>query len=156
MARYFSDRATLRAAHQSAACDPPHSASIAAATHLHNTARLKPKLFIALPLARRTLQACLDELPPFDDAAVEQSNRSLRTGRKAAIVSYHDDRGAPLMQLPEELHDGFSVSGVEVPGWLVGEQNGGIAGERTRDGHALLLATGKLGRKVLTAMRDVH
>jgi hypothetical protein len=102
------------------------------------------------------LEARFDKLCGFDNAAVEQSNRSLRVGRETAIVGYHDNGGSALVQLSKEFHDGFSVCGVKVSGRFVREQHRGIARQRAGDSYALLLAAGQLGWEVTPAMRDVH
>src|SRR5581483_10729208 len=45
----------------------------------------------------------------IDDTAVEEVHRSCRLARKARIVGHHDDGGAALMQLAQEIHHGLTV-----------------------------------------------
>src|SRR3990172_4193973 len=59
----------------------------------------------------------------LDDAAVEQVNRPIGVARVARVVRDHADRRPFPVQLAEQLHDGFAVLGVEVPGRLVGQQD---------------------------------
>ena len=56
------------------------------------------------------------------------------------------------MQLPEELHHGFTVLGIEIPGRLIGEQDCWVTGYCACDRHPLLLAARELGRVVLHSM----
>src|SRR5262245_8438840 len=65
----------------------------------------------------------------------------------------HADRRALLVQLLKELHHGFAIVGVEVSGWLVRQQDGRMATQRARYGHALLLTAGKLRRIMTQAVR---
>src|SRR5262249_43822361 len=51
------------------------------------------------------------------------------------------------------IHHGFTASRIEVSGRLVREQDQRFAGDRARDGNALLLTAGELAREVLRAMR---
>ena len=57
-----------------------------------------------------------------------------------------------LVDRAEHLEHVVAVSRVELAGRLVGQQHGGLVGQRDRDGHALLLAAGQLGRAVLRAV----
>ena len=52
-------------------------------------------------------------------------------------------------ELLEQGHDFFAGGGVEVSGWLVGEQDVRVVCEGPRDRHSLLLAAGELRRKVV-------
>ena len=71
----------------------------------------------------------------------------------ARIVRDHADRGAGLVQLLEQVHDGFAALRIEVARRLVGEQDERLAGDGAGDGDALLLAAGELARQMLRAMR---
>ena len=55
----------------------------------------------------------------FHDAAVEQVNRAIGDAGVARIVRHHSDRRAFAMQLPQQVHHGFAVLGVQVTGRLV-------------------------------------
>ncbi|OLB60596.1 MAG: hypothetical protein AUI11_13210 [Acidobacteria bacterium 13_2_20CM_2_66_4] len=57
------------------------------------------------------------------------------------------------MKLLQQIHDGLTAARVEVPGWLVREQDERLAGDGSSDGDALLLTARQLTRKMLRAMR---
>src|SRR5437867_889605 len=71
------------------------------------------------------------------------------------IVGHHDDG---LLELPvepvEQLEDLLGRLAVEVAGGLVGEQHRGVAHDRARDRHALLLAARELARVVVHAIGE--
>src|SRR5919197_1892035 len=91
--------------------------------------------------------------PLFDDAAVEQVDAALGVPRVAWVVCDHADRGARLVELLQEIHDGFTAARVEVSGRLVREQDEWFARDGSRDGDTLLLTARQLTRKMLRAMR---
>ena len=68
------------------------------------------------------------------------------------FVGDHDDGHALVVELLEHAHDLDAGAAVEIAGRLVGEQQGGLVGERAGDGDALLLAAGKLVRLVVGAV----
>src|SRR5206468_1591228 len=57
-----------------------------------------------------------------------------------------DDGHAFIVKLAEQLHDFFALTGVQIPGRLVGEQKLWLGNDRSRDTHKLLLSAGKLAR----------
>ena len=61
-----------------------------------------------------------------------------------------------LVDLLEQVHDLARHEGVEVAGWLVGQEEGRVAGDGARDGDALLLAAGELRGHVLHARAQAH
>lgn len=64
----------------------------------------------------------------------------------AAIVGDDDECGAEfVVDVAQEIIDGFGGGGVKVAGRLVREDHGGLIEEGAGDGGALLLATGHLG-----------
>ncbi len=71
-------------------------------------------------------------------------------------VGYHDDGGAPLVELGEQVHYFQAIGGVEVTGRFVGEDDLGFGHYGPGNGHALLLAARKLLWKVVAAVHDVH
>ena len=74
------------------------------------------------------------------NASVKQMDGAVGEARVARVVRHHADRRALTMKLVEELHHRFPVLRVEVPGGLVGEQDGRLAAQRPGNRHALLLA----------------
>ena len=57
------------------------------------------------------------------------------------------------VQLAQQLHHRFAIFRIQISGRLIGQQNGRLADQRTRHGHALLLAAGKLRGIMLHAVR---
>src|SRR5437016_437637 len=90
--------------------------------------------------AARTL-ACDSSDLRAHDPAVEQMDFSIRVSRKACIVRDHADGRAPTVQLAQQLHHLLAICGIEIAGRLIREENDRLARDRTRDGHALLLAS---------------
>src|SRR4051812_6507109 len=61
----------------------------------------------------------------FDDAAVAKSDGPIAARRDAHVVGDDDDGGAQaLVEIANQGQDVLSGPGVQVPGWLVGQQNG--------------------------------
>jgi hypothetical protein len=56
------------------------------------------------------------------------------------------------LQAQEEIKDDLASLGIQVPGRFVGEDDARLGHERTRDGHALLLATAQLAGPVAQAI----
>ena len=61
-----------------------------------------------------------------------------------------------VLKFAEEMEDGFAGMRVEIAGRLVGEDDLGTVHQRPGDGHALLLAAGKLHRAMLAAVLEVR
>ncbi|AKT39237.1 uncharacterized protein CMC5_084820 [Chondromyces crocatus] len=61
-----------------------------------------------------------------------------------------------MVQLDEQPHDLLLPRRVQVAGGLVREQHRGVGHDRPRDGHALLLPSGQLRRRVPLAPREPH
>ena len=57
---------------------------------------------------------------------------------------------------PQHFHDVTPVGRVEIPGWLVGQHDRRIVGQRARQRDALLLAAGQLRRIVMRAVGQAH
>ena len=57
---------------------------------------------------------------------------------EALIVRHHADGCAFAMELLQEFHHGFTISGIEVSGRLVRQQNRGLARQSARYSNALL------------------
>ena len=74
------------------------------------------------------------------------------------IVRDHQDGVTFGVELLKQANDGFFVGFVEVASGLVGEDQFGMIDQGARDGNALLLASGKLRRKVVDSFgeADAH
>ena len=57
-------------------------------------------------------------------------------------------------QIRQQRKDFFAGPFIQIAGWLVGQQQGRIAHQRARDGHALLLAAGEFTRAMLGPVRQ--
>ncbi|MEZ5284874.1 MAG: hypothetical protein R2712_08710 [Vicinamibacterales bacterium] len=66
-----------------------------------------------------------------------------RLGQPPFVVRDDADGGAVGVQLGEHLHERVAAPGVQVAGGLVGQQDGGPAGDGPRDGDELLVAAGQ-------------
>jgi hypothetical protein len=91
-----------------------------------------------------------------DDHAVSHVNDAPR-GPCEIFVVRHDDqcRSVAIQQLEKRNHFG-TCARVELPCWLVSEQQHGPVGERTGDGDALLLSSGELGWPMVHAFSQAH
>ena len=58
-----------------------------------------------------------------------------------------DNRHSFLVQLGEEVQDGFRVLGIEIAGWLVTQQQAWRTHQGPGDGHALTFAARQFGRR---------
>ena len=76
---------------------------------------------------------------------------------KAAIVR-HQNGGeiTASAQGIQQRENFFSCRFIQIAGWLVGQQEGGIGNERARDGHALLFAAGKFSGTVVRSVGEPH
>src|SRR5690606_17621647 len=92
----------------------------------------------------------------LDDLAVEELDAALRVLLVARVVGDHHDGGAPLMELPQQVHHCLTVAAVEVASGLVREEHAGAAGNGTSHCDALLLAAGQLRGIVVGAGGHPH
>ncbi len=60
------------------------------------------------------------------------------------------------MQFTQQPHDDFFVCGIEVASGLIGQNDFGIVDQRPRNADTLLLAAGKLRRKMIRAIFQAH
>ena len=89
------------------------------------------------------------------DRAVLDDERAVADFGQILIVSDDDERDAVLAgEIEQDGHDFRAVVGVEVARRLVGEEDFRLVDDRAGDGDALLLATGKLGGKVVGAIAE--
>src|SRR6202167_3411146 len=81
--------------------------------------------------------------------AITHVQDSMSVGGGFGIVSDHDDGLAEiLVELTQEVQDGFGTFGVEVAGGLGGQDDFWVADNRASERHALLFAAGKYGSLV--------
>src|SRR5437762_14261732 len=90
------------------------------------------------------------------DLAVADVDGAMRVVRDVALVGDQDDRVALAVQLLEQPHDLLPGGAVEVPGGLVGEQDGGAHDQGAGGGQPLPLAPGELVGFVVHAVAQVH
>ncbi len=84
-----------------------------------------------------------------DDLAVPQEHDAVGEARSVGVVRHHQDRLFVVVhRVAEELQELRAALRVEVPGRLVGEDDGGPADERAGARDALLLPTRQLVRLV--------
>ena len=84
------------------------------------------------------------------DSAVGDFDDAVGFFCDSAVMGDDDEGGTEfVVDVAKEVVDGFGCRGVEVSGWLVGEDHGGIVEEGAGDCGALLLAAGHLGRVVV-------
>ncbi len=83
--------------------------------------------------------------PIRSDTPVHEADMALGVGRDVFIMGdEHNGDAALFIELAEQFHHFVAPRGVEIAGRLVGEDDGRIGDEGTRDGDALLLTAGKL------------
>ena len=73
-----------------------------------------------------------------------------------AVRRHHQDRVSGVVQFAENLEDDRFVGLVEISGGFVGKNNLRLIDQRARNGHALLLAAGKLRRQMFQAVAHAH
>src|ERR1700674_5471005 len=88
--------------------------------------------------------------------AVRQLDAPVGLTRNVGIVRDHENCVAGIVQLAKDLQDDGFVDFVEIAGGLIREDQLGLIDERARDGHALLLAAGKLRRKMRQPVAQAH
>jgi hypothetical protein len=66
----------------------------------------------------------------------------------------HDDHGNALLaiELADDVHDFVRGARIEITGWFVGQEHCGLVDKRTCQRNALLLATGQLARRIVSAV----
>ena len=96
-------------------------------------------------------------MEPVHDAAVGQEDDGVGTGSGSRVMGDHRDGLPPAVdQVAQHRQHQAGRRRVESAGRLVGEQDGGLGHQRSRDGDALLLATGELPRAVTPALGQPH
>ena len=77
-------------------------------------------------------------------------------GGDAGVVGDEDDGMAVSVERTQDFHDVSAGGGIQVPGWLVGEQDRRVRRDRTGDGDPLLLAAGHFGGTVPYPVAQSH
>src|SRR6266567_1595764 len=90
------------------------------------------------------------------DLAVAQPDGAARVVGHVGVVGDQDEGFALRVECVEELHDLGPGRGVEVAGGFVREDNERVIDQRAGDGHALLLAAGKLEGLVVEPILQTH
>eukprot|EP01137_Pigoraptor_chileana_P011266 Opistho-2@61855 len=88
--------------------------------------------------------------------AVQQAQHARGLGRMLGRVGHHDQGRAFVVELPQDAHDLVAMQAVEVAGGLVGQQQGRLGDDGSRDGHALLLAARELAGPVPGPVADAQ
>ena len=73
-------------------------------------------------------------------AVVEHDAPQAKMVDHVQVVTRHHHRDADIIEPPEEAHDLEREVGIQVAGRLVGDQDGGLLIDGTRDADALLFA----------------
>ena len=95
--------------------------------------------------------------PVVDDPTVAKDHDpSPPLGQLGFMGDHHDRQPALPIQIHEQLHELLASRRVQVSGWLVRQQQRRLAGQGSRDGHALLLPTRELSRGVAFAPAEAH
>ena len=85
-----------------------------------------------------------------DHIAIAQHNHPISVAGNPGIMGHKYGRDAffPVQRL-ENLHHFFTAAGIQVAGWLVGQDDRGFVDQRPRDGDTLLLPAGKFTGQVI-------
>ncbi len=89
-------------------------------------------------------------------AAVEQVYRAVCKRGIVPGVRHHDNGSAFPVQFRQQVHHFRTVLGVQVTGRLIGKNQFRVRHHGAGNGYTLLLTAGKLLRKVLGTVADVH
>ena len=87
------------------------------------------------------IRECLG-YPRVDQLSICQQHGPLGALCQADVVGYHQDSLILLHQLAEEIKYFISGTRIQVASWLIGDQDGWVIGESTRDSSRLLLSAG--------------
>ena len=71
-------------------------------------------------------------------------------------VCHHDDSRTFFVEFRQQIHYFGTIFRVKITCRLIGQNQLGIGDHRTGNSYTLLLATGKLLRKMFGTMADVH
>ena len=101
-----------------------------------------------------SLAAGVSRLFAFDEA-VSYVNDAICESGHFWIVRHHNDGLLPTIdQVAQQPHHLRPICGIQVAGWLVGQQQGGFDGQCASDCHTLLFSARHGAGDVMPAMRD--
>src|SRR5436190_10777059 len=75
---------------------------------------------------------------------------------ESVVVSHHANGRPSAMQLFQQIHDRLTVARIEVSGWFIRKENGGLAGKCSGNRDTLLLSAGKLAGQMLGAVKHAY
>jgi hypothetical protein len=90
------------------------------------------------------------------DGTVAQGQVPLGARRGGFIVSDEHDGSAVAVNHVQQAKDLGTDSGIEVAGWLVGEDDDRMSNQRPRYSDPLLFAAGELSRQVVLSGREAN
>jgi hypothetical protein len=87
---------------------------------------------------------------------MREFDATIRKVSDGRIVRHHQDCVSLAVQFPKKLDHGLFIRFVEISRRFVGQNQFRMIDQRTRDGHALLLASGQGPGKMLDAIGQAH
>ena len=89
-------------------------------------------------------------------AAVCKFDAAVGLARDVRVVRDHQDGVARVVQFAKDLKDDLFVRFIEIAGGFVGQDDLRLIDQSARNGHALLLAAGELGREMCHSFAHAH
>jgi len=90
----------------------------------------------------------------FDHASAQADRALAQPGKRQIMCDEHQSRTTLALERENEIDDRAAGGLVEIAGRFVGDEDRRVRCDGARDGDALLLAAGKLGRIVVHAMAE--
>src|SRR5215510_16111619 len=90
-----------------------------------------------------------------DNPAIFYLNRARTVTRIRFRMGDLNDRSSLLVELAEQLHDFARLRRMQIPGWLIGQEQRGLVNHGARNAHELLLPAGKLAWKKSLLRHDL-
>ena len=106
----------------------------------------------SLSLSERVMVSSRD----FDQPAVIEEDSPVREPADERVMGYEENRLPIGMKLLKDVEDHRFVLGVQVAGWLIGQDQFRLIDQGSGDGDPLLLAAGELGRPMVKAITQAH
>ena len=103
----------------------------------------------------KAYEALAAKYPDDDEATIFYAQGALAACRQFFIMRDQYQGGGGIgIQAEQEIDDLCSGARIQIAGRLVGKKDGRLAGKSAGEGHALLLAAGKLAGRMVHAMRE--